>query len=149
MSSTNNQMEKDIRMAARSTVPILITAMPDRALSIARKIADAVDGQPRPNVLICDPPGDTDRLLDVVSHLARPGAGAGRSILLLRELHEWNPAALAAVRRLVHGDQPPVVLPRIVASSSVSLFDRVVGGTFDDELFYALNAIHIVALPGH
>ena len=34
---------------------------------------------------------------------------------------------------------------RVVASSSVSLLDRVMAGTFDDRLFYRLNAIHFRA----
>ena len=37
---------------------------------------------------------------------------------------------------------------RVMASTSVSLLDRVRAGTFDECLFYRLNAIH-VALPGH
>ena len=34
---------------------------------------------------------------------------------------------------------------RIVASTSVALLDRVMAGTFDDRLFYRLNAIHFHA----
>jgi DNA-binding NtrC family response regulator len=34
---------------------------------------------------------------------------------------------------------------RIVASTSVPLLDRVMAGTFDDRLFYRLNAIHFRA----
>jgi DNA-binding NtrC family response regulator len=34
---------------------------------------------------------------------------------------------------------------RIMASSSVALLDRVAAGTFDDRLFYRLNAIHLRA----
>jgi DNA-binding NtrC family response regulator len=32
-----------------------------------------------------------------------------------------------------------------VASSSVSLFDRVQQGAFDARLFYRLNVVHVVA----
>jgi DNA-binding NtrC family response regulator len=33
---------------------------------------------------------------------------------------------------------------RVIASTSVPLSDRLEAGTFDDRLFYRLNAIHIV-----
>ena len=36
---------------------------------------------------------------------------------------------------------------RIMASSSVPLLDRVMAGTFDEQLFYRLNAIHFM-VPG-
>ena len=67
----NQQIEEDIRMAARSTAPILITATPDCALIIARRIL-AADTHLNPNVLLCDPAADRDRRLDVLSRLERP-----------------------------------------------------------------------------
>jgi transcriptional regulator with PAS, ATPase and Fis domain len=38
-------------------------------------------------------------------------------------------------------------VPRIVASSSISVCDYVRRGRFDARLFYRLNAIHIVVPP--
>ena len=37
---------------------------------------------------------------------------------------------------------------RIIATSSASLFDRVGEGTFNETLFYRLNAIHIISDSG-
>jgi DNA-binding NtrC family response regulator len=39
-------------------------------------------------------------------------------------------------------------MPRLIVTSSVSLFDRVLQGTFDDRLFHRLNVIHIMVPPG-
>jgi DNA-binding NtrC family response regulator len=42
------------------------------------------------------------------------------------------------------GEAQPRLRKRIMASTSVPLLDRVLAGTFDDRLFYRLNAFHLV-----
>ena len=49
----------------------------------------------------------------------------------------WAPGGPGETRRRLR--------KRIVASTSVALLDRVMAGTFDDRLFYRLNAIHFPA----
>ena len=65
--------------------------------------------------------------------------------LLLREVHALGEAEQAEIARVVGGpDSPRVNAPRIISTSSVSLFDRVRKGAFDERLFYRLNVVHIV-----
>ena len=65
-------------------------------------------------------------------------------MLLLREVHALNRqnqmmlADLLASTPAANGSAP-----RVVASSSTSLFDRVRNGQFDDRLFYRLNTIYM------
>ena len=64
-------------------------------------------------------------------------------ILLLREVHDLTPRQQGLLLELLeerHGAPP-----RIIASSSVSLYDRVKEGTFDARLFYRLNTVHVIA----
>jgi hypothetical protein len=131
-------LANDIRMAADFDLPVLISAPPDRALMIATEIA-AADRRPRPaRVVVCASPAD----------LFRPERAGTRDLMVIREVHEWTRVDQTVVKRLLQaaGPERPARQSRhIVASSSVSLFDRVRSGAFDDGLFYALNAIHIVA----
>ena len=65
--------------------------------------------------------------------------------VLLREVHALGEAEQAEIARVV-GDtgSPCSNAPRIISTSSVSLFDRVRKGAFDERLFYRLNVMHIV-----
>jgi hypothetical protein len=123
----------DILLAARSTCAVLITAPPDEALEIARAIAIEE--------------GSADRLLVHDSATAAasdlPESHPGPLILLLREVHDLTPGRQRLLMDLLEERQG--ASPRIIASSSVSLYDRVKEGTFDAGLYYRLNAVHIVA----
>jgi hypothetical protein len=125
----------DILLAAQSSCAVLITAPPQAALEIALTIA--VER------------GCADRLL--VDDLMVAGSGRadvtdmphGPLMLLLREVQELTPRQQALLLELMedrHGTPP-----RIIASSSVSLFDRVQQGAFDAQLFYRLNTVHVMA----
>ena len=42
----------------------------------------------------------------------------------------------------------PAALVRFVAGTTVSLLDRMAGGTFSEQLFYRLNTLHLVERDG-
>ena len=125
----------DILLAARSTCPVLITALPQDALQIARAIAAEY--------------GCRDRLVvgeprSVVSRLAEPADAAQRPLmLLLEDIHALTPRQQELLLELM--DDRHGTPPRILASTSVSLFDLVQQGMFDARLFYRLNVVHVVA----
>jgi hypothetical protein len=125
--------EADIYIAARSSCAVLITALPEDALEIARAIATA------DRLLVCDfGAGAASRAAELSSLEQTP------RILLLREVHDLTPRQQELLMELLeegHGGRGP----RIFASSSVSLFDRVQVGAFDARLFYRLNTVHVVA----
>jgi hypothetical protein len=129
--------EADIYIAAQSSCAVLITALPDDALEIARAIATERGCADR--LLVCDfGAGAASRAAELASLEQTP------RILLLREVHDLTPRQQELLMELLeegHGGRGP----RIFASSSVSLFDRVQVGAFDARLFYRLNTVHVVA----
>jgi hypothetical protein len=122
----------DILLAARSSCAVLISAPPDEALEIARAIALEK--------------GSIDRLLVHDSGPAEagevPGSRLNPLILLMREVHDLTPRQQRLLMELLEERQGRP--PRIIASSSVSLYDRVREGTFDAGLYYRLNTVHVV-----
>jgi hypothetical protein len=130
-------VETEIELARQSRVPVLITAPPDRALAIAEAIA-AGSRRATPGMMVCDGAA-------IVS-AARGGPENGTNdkgvALIVREVYALSDTEQDALMRLL--DPGKAVRHRIIASSSVCLFDRVRRGTFNKTLFYRLNMIHIV-----
>ena len=139
-----HRLEEDIGCAARSDVPVLITAHPDEG----REIACAIDRR-------SPSPGGTVEVVDCRQRgaLRRSLMLAGRStqnprasILLLQEVHALTPHEQAEVDsrlaelRTIQRNTPF----RIMASSSAPLFERVREGAFDERLYYRLAVIHLV-----
>jgi hypothetical protein len=64
---------------------------------------------------------------------------------LLTEVHTFGAGGQAALAELVGArhDGQFRETRRIISTSSVSLFERVREGVFDEDLFYRLNVIHI------
>jgi hypothetical protein len=136
------ELEMDLQVAARSRVPVLISASPRCALTLTQAIAGRLSSADRHirirtyDVAECD---------DLEAALTTPPLGHAHeprgSILLLREVHALTPTGQAVLRRLISARG--LETPRVFASSSISLFQCVNEGRFDAELFYCLNAVHI------
>ena len=127
----------DILTAARSTCAVLITAAPDDALQIAREIA--LERGLADRLRVCDfgqePSPRVAKLIE-----ALPEA----RILFLREVQDLTPVQQSVLMELMEDGVTSTGM-RIIASSSVCLFEYVMRGAFDARLFYRLNAIHVVA----
>src|SRR5688572_1099068 len=125
----------DILLAARSSCAVLITAPPHDALQIAQAIAS--ERGCGDQLLVRDFGLAGARVPDLSDAPQRP------LILLLREVHDLSPRQQALLMELMEErrDTPP----RIIASSSVSLYERVQEGSFDARLYYRLNAVHVMA----
>lgn len=140
--------EMDLQVAARSRLPVLISGSPRCALMMAQAIAGRLSRADRTiRVLSCDAARSTD--LDAAFAPTEPddAPAAQTSVLLLREVHALTRTSQSMLQRLM--TVRPIGAPRVVASSSVSLFQRVQDGLFDPELFYHLNTIHIVTSEPH
>jgi DNA-binding NtrC family response regulator len=140
------QLEEDIRCAARSGVPVLITGHPDAGREIACAI-DRRSAAPRGAVEVvdCRKRGAVTHAMAYAPRERAPDARSG-SILLLQEIHALSPneqeqidCRLAELR-----SSEPESAVRIIASSSAPLFDRVLEGSFDERLYYRLAVIHMV-----
>jgi hypothetical protein len=136
----------DLQAAARTRVPVLISASPACALRLAEAIAGRLSRTDHSiRILACDV-GEWGDDLGAVLTPSEPARAPRASILLLREVHALTRAGQAVLRRLM--TKRPPEAPRVFASSSVSLYQRTKDGLFDPELFYYLNAVHIVTSEG-
>jgi Sigma-54 interaction domain len=136
----------DLQAAANTRVPVLISGSPTCALRLTEAIAGRfarADHSIR--ILACDVADSAGDLGAVLSPTDAPRAPRA-SILLLREVHMLTQAGQAVLRRLMTKQSPEA--PRVFASSSVSLYQCVKDGLFDPDLFYYLNAVHIVTSDG-
>jgi hypothetical protein len=78
------QLAIDIRIAARNKVPVLISAPPDFAASVARAIAAFADEWRPIEVVVCDCAGGADLGAAVANAQSVRGLHPGEVILLLR-----------------------------------------------------------------
>jgi hypothetical protein len=141
------QLALDIHVAARTKVPVLISAPPDCAVNVARAIAAFADEWKASHVVVCDCAGGDDLNTALASAQSVGGRRTSEVILVLQEVHALGTADQAVVAALVAAWHAGRNTPRIISTSSESLFDRVRQGLFDGQLFYSLNALHIVLRP--
>ena len=138
--------EADIRLAAVSLAPVLITAPPEDALCIVRAIAARERRGHRREILTCEAAAGDDVVKAIADNRLRIATDHGTAILWVEGVDALKPRDQFALMKLLAypstgrgGD-----VPRIVASSSIDLHDCILQGRFDARLFYRLNVIHIV-----
>jgi Sigma-54 interaction domain len=86
----------------------------------------------------------SDELADMLrEHLVREPQKSLDRILFLREVQVLSPANQQLLEQLITSQKPRQKRPRLIASSSLSLYDWVQAGLFDEALFYKLNAVHL------
>jgi hypothetical protein len=135
----------DMALAARTSLSVLITATPELAIPIAIKIAAGTD-EPASDegVLVVDAADNRD-LQSTLIRAASGGLDRLRAVVV-HDVDSLGPAQQAALMSLVaDAARPRARACRIVATTSVPLYERVLDGSFDSRLFYCLNRIHIKA----
>jgi len=136
------QLALDISLAARSGAPVLISAPADCAENVARTITAFSTGWRGEDLLVVDCRRAAIRqLVGGIQH--RRGACAPGAVLL-REVYALPRSDQIEIASVVVASAALPSWPRIISTSSVSLFDRVRSGAFDEQLFYRLNVMHIV-----
>jgi transcriptional regulator of acetoin/glycerol metabolism len=131
----NAEFEADVQCALTNTAPVLITAAPDLATAIARRIHRNSLNRRGPFLTL-----DCGRLnlpeqLDAAFESAAP-----TGTVFLRDVDKLAPALQAELySRIV-----PLGV-RVIAATSVSLLLAAAHGKFEERLFYRLNQIHLVA----
>lgn len=137
--------EEDISLAARVDVPVLITGPAAACQELACEL-DRRSTEPVGAVEVIDCRAE-NALRGLEPEEEHPASGDPK-ILLLQEVHALSPDdQLRLTRELDQVGRATGGGKRILASSSVPLFDRVVDQLFDENLFYRLNVIHIVIDP--
>ena len=129
--------EADEAIAARCRLPLLITAdSEDDVCRIARRVHDSCNGSRRPFLQLA-----ASSLSDDIRRFGTEGG-----TVLLTGVHATpvciQDALAEKVEANLRADGPHRV--RVIAGTTVPLFDRVHEGTFSEVLFYRLNTIHLV-----
>lgn len=133
----------DADLAEQTSVPVLVSGGQETALRVALDIASGSGGGDTGHVMIVD----AGEVTDPRSFMsALPASGGAQNTVVLREIQSLTAAQqsalvdpLAESRRLNLSSAW-----RVIATTSVPLFDRVADGSFNARLFYILNSIHIV-----
>jgi DNA-binding NtrC family response regulator len=143
-------VDYDLELAASTDVPVLLSGEPAASLELACEIYRR-SNQPTAAVFLIDCRHDmaAERVAPIIDGHAS-GAAGRMKVLLLLEVHALSPEGQAVLERHVerallrsrHGGSL-----RVIAASSISLFDRVAEGLFRERLYYFLNMIHIVVPP--
>ena len=133
------ELDLDIDVALRTSVPVLISGTPDDTMRVAMTIARSNDNGPGSPLVVAH----AVRGRSVPSALP---AGAGRRIVLLRDIElldrgqqEW---LIETILTRCRTAAPPEW--RLITTTSVPLAGQLATGTFAPRLFYLLNAIHIM-----
>ncbi len=131
----------DMAVAARSSLPVLISAPAEFALPMAIEIAGGPAGDGAAIVFV-----DAAAHRDLSSTFDRADAAdSGRlRAIVVKDVDALDHSQQSALMALVGDAARPAARPwRIIATTSVPLFERVMQGSFDSDLFYRLNRIHI------
>jgi hypothetical protein len=127
----------DMAAAARTSLPVLISAPAEFARQMAIEIAVGPDGHGADGVVVVDA-ADTHYLQSTLMSAAGGPFSRIRAVVVhdVDALDRDEQSALLPLVARVRGC-------RIIATTSVPLFERVIEGSFDAGLFYSLNTIHI------
>ena len=131
----------DLTVALRTPLCILISAGRDAAWGTARRIAHGCgSGLSWIDCDTVEPAEMGDLLRD---HVVFRAPETVQRILYLREVQVLTPENQLLLNDLIASRCSCRSRPRLIASSSLSLYDCVRAGIFDEALFYKLNAVHI------
>jgi DNA-binding NtrC family response regulator len=133
-------LEGEIRLAARTRVPVLISANRARAFGIAAQIHSRSDHLPGKMVAIdCAVSPNS-----CATQLGRSLSDIGTLVLLDVEHMPLETQVLVRTQLTdAASGTLPWPRPRLIVSSSANLFRAIEMGRFDADLFYRLNTIHI------
>lgn len=132
----------DMAVATRTSVPVLISAPAESALPMALEIAVGRGADGADDVVVVDA-ADNPHLRSTLTRASAADRGPRRTIVVqgVEALDQAQQSALMAL--VAQTSDPDVRGCRIIATTSVPLFERVTQGSFNSDLFYRLNRIHI------
>lgn len=139
-----------IRSSGTDACVLISIPASSQAETVARRI-HAVSPSPRGRFVPVDcaasPPALEEELFGRIDGRYAPTA----CTLFLKEVGrlslDHQHRLLATLIDATLASWPARMRARVIASTSESLLDRVIHGTFDDRLFYRLNVIHLDLRP--
>lgn len=138
-------VDREVLGAAASDVCILFVG-PGSPRELARRVHNQGRGR-RGQFRALDCGWPESLIEEHLLHALRPGA---TGTVYLEEVGRLSPDLQAKLLRLIDartGDGPRRTRARVMASTSEPLIQRVLEGTFNERLFYRLNAIQVVVGP--
>jgi transcriptional regulator with PAS, ATPase and Fis domain len=138
---------EDETVAARVASPLLISGASPRGIeTIARRVHEAGRQARYPFVhqSACSFPIELNALREHCLQFLLAAAGGTMLISNVGELPEVVQEALLEFLVVLTARKGLSTAARLISGTTVSLFDRVLAGTFSHELFYRLNTIHLV-----
>ena len=127
----------DMAVAARTSLPVLISAPQEFARQMAIEIAVGSNGHGADGVVVVDA-ADNHYLQTTLMRAAGAPLTHLRAVVV-HDVDTLDRAQQSALMPLVANARGC----RIITTTSVPLFERVLQGSFDSGLFYSLNTIHI------
>ena len=138
-------------LAARSRVRLLITATTPAAVeTIARRVHTAGSRAAFPFVSMnaTDFPLEPRLLKNACSVLLEAASGGTLFVRGVDMMPVTVQAQFIGVLQELQSQRMPAAFVRLVSGTTVSLWDRVAGGTFSEPLFYRLNVMHLESERG-
>ena len=146
-----SELDRELAVAISADVPVLISGNPTASLELACELYRR-SGSPSTAVVLidCRHPSAASRIAPVILESLGGGGETRTKVLLLLEGHALGADGQEQLEErlesaLLHRRATAF---RVIASSSVSLYDRVALGHFRERLYYFLNMIHLVLPPG-
>lgn len=152
------QLGLDLRAAAGSEGPLLITGRPDATSIVARAIHDHNDRRPAGRFVSMRPDTMSETLASLstiqaghASGASKSGRGDAAAMLFISDVDELPSSAQEMVMYFLDVVYAPATSPsgpelgtaRVVAATTKDLSKRVAAGLFQADLFYRLNTIHL------
>ena len=132
----------DIAVAVSYAAPVLITAPMPCAQAIVQAIVSSHHHVESPQMVSYEV--GNGELAEALAESRRAAARHGRAVLWLKEVHRLEREAQRSLMGEMTEDPAESEILQIIASSTADLYQYVNAGTFDAQLFYRLNTIHIV-----
>jgi len=139
------EVHADIAVAVSHATPVLITAPMACAQAIVDAIVSSQHHVESPEMVSYEV--GNGELADALAEGRRAAARHGRAVLWLKEVHRLESDAQRSLMGEMTEDPTDSEILQIIASSTADLYQYVNAGSFDAQLFYRLNTIHIVAPP--
>ena len=134
----------DIEVATRTSVPVLISAPAESALPMALEIAMGYGADGADGIMVVDAADADHRHLRSTFELVSEAGLSPLRTIVVQRVEALDQAQQSALMTLVADTAGlDARACRIIATTSVPLFERVTQGSFDSDLFYRLNRIHI------
>jgi len=142
---------EDINMASQSSARLLITASTQQAVeTLALRIHASGPRVESPFVVTSGGEfrGSAQALRDGCVRLLDAAASGSVLINAVEDMPVAGQEAFIDLLTGLESAPGPSAAARLISGTTVSLLDRVAGGSFSEQLFYRLNIIHLMAGAG-